>query len=132
MNSEELDPDAVSHSPDVKDAIMVSKGSFSWDKFMKPTLSDIDLTVSQGALVAVVGPVGSGMTSAESREKKHDGGRLVPALHEREWIKSMGCKRSFRKVQNLQHTSGTPCRTVLYVFEGIAMSNLGSAKHCLD
>lgn len=45
-------------------AISVKNGSFSWDsKAQKPTLSNINLDISVGTLVAVVGSTGEGKTS---------------------------------------------------------------------
>ena len=63
MNSDELDPNSVSHDPNQKESIVVKKACFSWDKETEPYLKDINLTVKDGELVAVVGSVGSGKSS---------------------------------------------------------------------
>ena len=64
MNSEELDPDSVAHSKDVRDAILVDNASFKWDKTQKDNnLVDINVRVKEGTLVAIVGQVGSGKSS---------------------------------------------------------------------
>jgi ABC-type Mn2+/Zn2+ transport system ATPase subunit len=43
--------------------VQISNGSFAWDASSQPVLSDISLAVPKGALVIVVGPVGSGKSS---------------------------------------------------------------------
>ena len=64
INSEELDPEAVSHQPQVEAMVKASEASFAWDKaYIQPTLSHIQMEVLPGQLVAVVGPVGSGKSS---------------------------------------------------------------------
>ncbi|CAH1794809.1 unnamed protein product, partial [Owenia fusiformis] len=68
LKNEELDPDNVQHD-DVPDyAISVEGGSFQWDKDLKEDeqtgrLDNIDMKIKDGALVAVVGTVGSGKSS---------------------------------------------------------------------
>ncbi|XP_050541854.1 multidrug resistance-associated protein 1 isoform X1 [Daktulosphaira vitifoliae] len=67
MNCEELDLDAVSHDADERDPIVVENGTFTWGEPTEvPTLSDINLRISAGQLVAVVGTVGSGKSSLVS------------------------------------------------------------------
>ncbi|XP_055958232.1 ATP-binding cassette sub-family C member 3-like [Patella vulgata] len=44
-------------------AIKVEKGTFSWGKSIKPILSNINIDVSEGELVAIVGSVGAGKSS---------------------------------------------------------------------
>lgn len=73
LGSEELDTNAVDRNPiegDENLAISVSSASFSWTetedshgKGETATLRNIDLKVKKGALVAVVGTVGSGKSS---------------------------------------------------------------------
>jgi ABC-type Mn2+/Zn2+ transport system ATPase subunit len=43
--------------------VQISNSSFAWDASSQPVLSDISLAVPKGALVIVVGPVGSGKSS---------------------------------------------------------------------
>ena len=45
MNSEELDPYAVSHSHEAKDAVYVSNATFSWERDGKPTINDVSFKV---------------------------------------------------------------------------------------
>ncbi|XP_022169430.1 multidrug resistance-associated protein 1-like isoform X2 [Myzus persicae] len=67
MNSEELDPDSVTHNSDEKDPLVIENGTFTWGELnVAPTLSNINLRVSSGQLVAVVGTVGSGKSSLVS------------------------------------------------------------------
>eukprot|EP00102_Acyrthosiphon_pisum_P020986 XP_016658196.1 PREDICTED: multidrug resistance-associated protein 1 isoform X2 [Acyrthosiphon pisum] len=67
MNSEELDPDSVTHDSDEKDPLVIENGTFTWgEPTDAPTLSNINLRVSSGQLVAVVGTVGSGKSSLVS------------------------------------------------------------------
>lgn len=74
LSSEELDTNAVDRNPVIEEnenlAISVSSASFSWAEAESDcannetvTLRDIDLEVTKGALVAVVGTVGSGKSS---------------------------------------------------------------------
>ncbi|CAI6345762.1 unnamed protein product [Macrosiphum euphorbiae] len=64
MDSEELDPDSVTHDSNEKDPIVIENGIFTWGKPTEaPTLSNINLRVLSGQLVAVVGTVGSGKSS---------------------------------------------------------------------
>ncbi|CAI6346527.1 unnamed protein product [Macrosiphum euphorbiae] len=64
LNSEELDPDSVTHDFNEKDPIVIENGTFTWGKPTEaPTLSNINLRVLSGQLVAVVGTVGSGKSS---------------------------------------------------------------------
>ncbi|KAL5244983.1 hypothetical protein ACI65C_012393 [Semiaphis heraclei] len=67
MNSEELDPDAVTHDSDEKDPLVIENGTFTWgEPTDAPILSNINLRISSGQLVAVVGKVGSGKSSLVS------------------------------------------------------------------
>ncbi|KAL7850070.1 hypothetical protein SRHO_G00194190 [Serrasalmus rhombeus] len=65
LSHEELDEDsvdrkAVTGSPD---SIRIVDGAFSWSKDDPPTLKRINVRIPEGALVAVVGHVGSGKSS---------------------------------------------------------------------
>lgn len=67
MNSEELDPDSVTHDSDEKDPLVIENGTFTWGEPTEaPTLSNINLRISSGQLVAVVGTVGTGKSSLVS------------------------------------------------------------------
>ncbi|XP_059614039.1 multidrug resistance-associated protein 1-like [Phlebotomus argentipes] len=61
MNSEELDPDNVTHHPH-KSALVIENGLFTWGE-EEVTLKNINMNVPKGALTAVVGPVGCGKSS---------------------------------------------------------------------
>ncbi|TRY61972.1 hypothetical protein TCAL_10708 [Tigriopus californicus] len=63
MNSDELRATAVERDPNAKGGIVVKKANFAWDKEAEPVLRDINLTVKEGELVAVVGTVGAGKSS---------------------------------------------------------------------
>ncbi|XP_051994835.1 multidrug resistance-associated protein 1 isoform X4 [Xyrauchen texanus] len=65
LSHEELDEDsverqAITGSPD---SITIVDGAFSWSKDDPPTLKRINVHIPEGALVAVVGHVGSGKSS---------------------------------------------------------------------
>nr|KAF6488609.1 ATP binding cassette subfamily C member 6 [Molossus molossus] len=64
---EEVDPEAVDSSPSrcsARDAcIRVREGTFAWSREGPPCLHRINLSVPQGYLLAVVGPVGAGKSS---------------------------------------------------------------------
>ncbi|XP_062035959.1 ATP-binding cassette sub-family C member 6 isoform X1 [Lepus europaeus] len=63
----EVDSDAVALSPSQcspgKECIAVQSGTFSWAQEGPPCLHRVNLTVPQGCLLAVVGPVGAGKSS---------------------------------------------------------------------
>jgi len=51
----------------VEDPLVIENGTFTWGELTDaPTLSNINLRVSSGQLVAVVGTVGSGKSSLVS------------------------------------------------------------------
>uniref|UniRef100_A0A8C3YGZ1 ABC-type glutathione-S-conjugate transporter n=1 Tax=Catagonus wagneri TaxID=51154 RepID=A0A8C3YGZ1_9CETA len=63
----EVDPGAVDLSPARcaagEDCIRIQEGTFAWSRESPPCLHRINLTVPQGCLLAVVGPVGAGKSS---------------------------------------------------------------------
>ncbi|KAL3875737.1 hypothetical protein ACJMK2_033658 [Sinanodonta woodiana] len=63
LSNDELDPTAVSHDKNVKPAVIIDNGVFTWEREGAATLRNIRLTVPEGSLVAVVGTVGSGKSS---------------------------------------------------------------------
>lgn len=64
LNAEELDENLVDgDTANSENAIEIENGSFSWEKEGGSCLTDVDLSVKRGALVAVVGRVGAGKTS---------------------------------------------------------------------
>ncbi|XP_032125549.1 multidrug resistance-associated protein 6 isoform X2 [Sapajus apella] len=64
---EEVDPGAVNSCPSGssagKDCITIHSATFTWSQESSPCLHRINLTVPQGCLLAVVGPVGAGKSS---------------------------------------------------------------------
>ncbi|XP_076790556.1 ATP-binding cassette sub-family C member 6 isoform X6 [Arvicanthis niloticus] len=63
---EEVDPNGMVSSPSrcsSKDRISIHNGTFTWSQESPPCLHGINLTVPQGCLLAVVGPVGAGKSS---------------------------------------------------------------------
>nr|CAD7440049.1 unnamed protein product [Timema bartmani] len=63
LASEELDRNSVSHEISEHYPLVIENGSFSWGRGDDPILRNINVTVKEGALLAVVGTVGSGKTS---------------------------------------------------------------------
>lgn len=64
MNGEDISSDVVEKTSEGQSAISVKDGIFMWEKTnSKPTLTDINVNVPKGGLVAVVGMVGSGKSS---------------------------------------------------------------------
>ncbi|XP_068002965.1 ATP-binding cassette sub-family C member 6 isoform X2 [Melanerpes formicivorus] len=65
LNLEELDPESSTQSiSDCAEAsITIRNGTFCWSRETSPCLRRIDLTVSKGSLIAVVGQVGAGKSS---------------------------------------------------------------------
>lgn len=61
LNSEDLDPDAVTNSPDSA-ALKIVEGNFTWGD-EQTVLKNVNLYVEKGKLAAVVGPVGCGKSS---------------------------------------------------------------------
>ena len=58
LNSDELDPETVTHSEDSAFAVDADNATFSWEKGGEPMLRNIEMKVRPGELVAVVGTVG--------------------------------------------------------------------------
>ena len=64
MNSEELDPNNVTHDKEFQAPIVARNASFTWDtESERPALRDLTTRVEDGSLTAVVGAVGSGKSS---------------------------------------------------------------------
>nr|XP_015104902.1 multidrug resistance-associated protein 1-like isoform X1 [Vicugna pacos] len=66
LNSEELLPQSIETNYIGDHAIGFTNASFSWDKTGIPVLKDLNIKIPEGALVAVVGQVGSGKSSVLS------------------------------------------------------------------
>ncbi|CAB3223734.1 unnamed protein product [Arctia plantaginis] len=64
LNSEELDDRMIEHNANETDQIVIEGGHFSWGgEDAEPVLKDLNVRIPRGALVAVVGAVGSGKSS---------------------------------------------------------------------
>eukprot|EP00095_Tigriopus_kingsejongensis_P010546 maker-scaffold349_size200065-snap-gene-1.33 protein:Tk10546 transcript:maker-scaffold349_size200065-snap-gene-1.33-mRNA-1 annotation:"multidrug resistance-associated protein 1 isoform x1" len=100
MNSDELRANAVDRNPNVKDVIQVKKANFAWDKQAEPVLRNINVSVKEGELVAVVGTVGSGKSSLLSAflgEMERLGGQVnargtVAYVPQQAWMKNASLK----------------------------------------
>uniref|UniRef100_A0A2I3RSQ3 ATP binding cassette subfamily C member 13 (pseudo n=1 Tax=Pan troglodytes TaxID=9598 RepID=A0A2I3RSQ3_PANTR len=66
LNTEELLPQSIETNYAGDHAIGFTDASFSWDKTGMPVLKDLKVKIPEGALVAVVGQVGSGKSSVLS------------------------------------------------------------------
>ncbi|XP_047650496.1 multidrug resistance-associated protein 1-like isoform X1 [Phacochoerus africanus] len=66
LNSEELLPQSIETNYVGDHAIGFTNASFSWDKTEIPVLKDLNIKIPEGALVAIVGQVGSGKSSVLS------------------------------------------------------------------
>nr|CAD7393056.1 unnamed protein product [Timema cristinae] len=63
INDAELDPSSVAHDQFENTPLHIEKGNFAWGPDEPPVLKNISLRVREGALVAIVGMVGSGKSS---------------------------------------------------------------------
>ncbi|CAM1304666.1 Uncharacterised protein g3835 [Pycnogonum litorale] len=63
MRSEEIDFDCVESGSDLDYPVKIESGTFLWNDLSAPNLTDINMRIGKGKLVAVVGSVGSGKSS---------------------------------------------------------------------
>ncbi|XP_070185918.1 multidrug resistance-associated protein 1-like isoform X2 [Littorina saxatilis] len=63
LDNDELDDDAVEHNTSTKPAVKIENCTFTWDREAPNTISNINLEIQEGSLVAVVGVVGAGKSS---------------------------------------------------------------------
>lgn len=63
LGHEELEEYVSHEKEDASTPIHVRNGSFAWTKDEEPVLRDLDVQIPKGALVAIVGQVGSGKSS---------------------------------------------------------------------
>ncbi|VVC43741.1 Hypothetical protein CINCED_3A019450 [Cinara cedri] len=110
MNSEELDPDSVTHDSDEKDPLVIENGTFTWGESTEaPILKNINLRILPSQLVAVVGTVGSGKSSLVSAflgEMDKVSGRVntkgsVAYVPQQAWIQNTSLKDNILFGQSL-------------------------------
>ncbi|XP_055352814.1 LOW QUALITY PROTEIN: multidrug resistance-associated protein 1-like [Paramacrobiotus metropolitanus] len=101
LTKEELDPDNVrllaKTDPTVGEAVLVKNGEFAWDQKDASTLQSVNVQVTPGQLVAVVGKVGAGKSSLVSAmlgmmEKKR--GEVIvkgtiSCVNQQAWLQNM-------------------------------------------
>ncbi|XP_055866421.1 multidrug resistance-associated protein 1-like isoform X2 [Biomphalaria glabrata] len=64
LRQEDLDLDSVCYDPNFESAVRIENGTFTWDATLNnPTLSNINVNIPEGRLIAIVGQVGSGKSS---------------------------------------------------------------------
>ncbi|XP_059143338.1 multidrug resistance-associated protein 1-like [Physella acuta] len=64
LRQDDLEADSVQYNSSAEHAIKIHKGTFTWDKtHATPTLNNINLSIPDGQLIAVVGQVGAGKSS---------------------------------------------------------------------
>ncbi|XP_027699446.1 multidrug resistance-associated protein 1-like [Vombatus ursinus] len=66
LHAEELNPENVETCYPGNYAIEFTDASFTWEKSQPPTLNDLNIKIPEGALVAIIGQVGSGKSSVLS------------------------------------------------------------------
>ncbi|XP_065528068.1 ATP-binding cassette sub-family C member 2 isoform X2 [Lathamus discolor] len=66
LGGEDLDTSAIHHSPIEGSAVRFSEATFAWEQDGDAAIRDINLDITPGSLVAVVGAVGSGKSSLVS------------------------------------------------------------------
>nr|CAD7572885.1 unnamed protein product [Timema californicum] len=66
LAGENLNPENVSHESSDKCPLLIQGGTFSWGVGEQPVVNNVNLRVDKGALIAVVGTVGSGKSSLMS------------------------------------------------------------------
>ncbi|KAM9548886.1 ATP-binding cassette sub-family C member 2 [Guaruba guarouba] len=66
LAGEDLDTSAIHHSPIEGSAVRFSEATFAWERDGDAAIRDVNLDITPGSLVAVVGAVGSGKSSLVS------------------------------------------------------------------
>ncbi|KFQ48159.1 Canalicular multispecific organic anion transporter 1, partial [Nestor notabilis] len=66
LGREDLDTSAIHHSPIEGSAVRFSEATFAWEQDGGAAIRDVNLNITPGSLVAVVGAVGSGKSSLVS------------------------------------------------------------------
>ncbi|XP_043849386.1 multidrug resistance-associated protein 1-like [Dromiciops gliroides] len=66
LHAEELIPENIDTYYPGKYAIEFTDASFTWEKSQPPTLNDLNIKIPEGALVAIIGQIGSGKSSVLS------------------------------------------------------------------
>ncbi|XP_063790448.1 multidrug resistance-associated protein 1 isoform X2 [Pseudophryne corroboree] len=102
LSNEELEPDSIIREPQrsAQGGINMSNATFSWSRTDPPFLKEINLTIPNGSLVAVVGQVGCGKSSLLSallgEMEKKDGYIVVKGgiayVPQQAWIQNASLK----------------------------------------
>ncbi|XP_075279640.1 ATP-binding cassette sub-family C member 2 [Opisthocomus hoazin] len=66
LGGEDLETSAIHHNPIPDSAVHFSEATFAWEQDGNAAISDVNLDIAPGSLVAVVGAVGSGKSSLVS------------------------------------------------------------------
>ncbi|KAK8748985.1 hypothetical protein OTU49_015624, partial [Cherax quadricarinatus] len=99
LNADELDPNSVSRDSSESNPVIIKDGTFAWghgEEEGKPVLKNINLSVADGSLVAVVGSVGAGKSSLISAilgEMEKQSGRVnikgnIAYVSQQAWIQN--------------------------------------------
>lgn len=112
INCDEVE-NYVIRDQNLPDAIQISNASFSWDG-KRPILSEIELQVPKGSLVALVGSVGSGKSSFLSAilgdMQRHTGtvtinaGMRMAYVAQQAWIQNSTLRDNILFGSNYEHS----------------------------
>ncbi|XP_068238012.1 multidrug resistance-associated protein 1-like isoform X2 [Palaemon carinicauda] len=120
MNVDELDPNSVIHDNQESRPIVVENGTFAWgheDDDAKPVLKGINLSISDGSLVAVVGNVGAGKSSLCSAilgEMERQSGRVnvkgkIAYVSQQAWIQNATLENNILFNQSKENSKYETC-----------------------
>ena len=107
-----LESELVSEANTVsKTSVLVEDGNFSWTDDEKPTLENVNLTIPQGKIVAVIGQVGSGKSSLLSAiigEIKKLSGKVevsgkIGYVAQQSWIQNQSLRKNILFGQRYKH-----------------------------
>ncbi|KAK3795110.1 hypothetical protein RRG08_028311 [Elysia crispata] len=98
-----------------KNAISIKSGTFLWDRNMSPVLKNLDISILQGKLIAVVGQMGAGKSSLLSAilgEMEKVSGEVVVKgdvayVPQQAWIQNMTIKQNILFDRRYHHSRYT-------------------------